>query len=451
MNLRSTLRNVCAILIIGAITVAGVSCGESSLPSSKTARTRAAPAPDLYINLSDDPDAEDTEPFIVINPENSNHIVAAWMKELTTARGPRCWTAASFDGGQTWIRQEVSTPDPARQCFDVSLAFGPNGVLYFLKLSNDVYLHRSTDGGLSWDAPTLVVDRETELLAVDRPWLVVDTSGGPDHGTVHVNTTTLVFNQATPHVYMKRSTDGGATFSALTQLDSLTDSPARPTPFSTLSVGAGGLVAVAWRSYEGTCIACFGAALSTDGGRSFFNTNLPLVQRDSPATEESAPFATVAVDPSRIGTASAVWRDTRFSSDGAVTDIAFSRTTDSGASWSEPSRLNDDPTSNGVFQDRQWLAYAPDGTLIAIWRDRRHGGPGFGVGADLYASWSTDGGATFAPNLRLSPESSDTATSSSKDSFYNVAALDGLAVALWVPFVNGKRDVVLARFRYDKR
>ena len=115
-------------------------------------------------------------------------------------------------------------------------------------------------------------------------------------------------------------------------------------------------------------------ARSTDGGATFApNATLFAIQQ--------APFMlpgehwrqftyhSLAYDPARSGLI-LVWPDYR---DAAANgeDILFSRSTDTGASWTAPARLNDDPP--GVVKD-QWfpvVAAAPDGRLTALWLDRR--------------------------------------------------------------------------------
>jgi uncharacterized repeat protein (TIGR01451 family) len=52
-------------------------------------------------------------------------------------------------------------------------------------------------------------------------------------------------------------------------------------------------------------------------------------------------------------------------------DIYFARSTDGGASWGPQVRLNDDPIGNGMDQFQPQLSVAPDGRVAAMWFDRR--------------------------------------------------------------------------------
>jgi hypothetical protein len=92
------------------------------------------------------------------------------------------------------------------------------------------------------------------------------------------------------------------------------------------------------------------------------------------------------------------------------TDIMFQYSGDNGATWTAPARLNDDHTATSQFMP----AIAVDQTTgdVAIsWYDSRNdlgsGGPGDTDGipnddAQIWATYSTNGGVTFAPNFQVS-------------------------------------------------
>jgi len=81
--------------------------------------------------------------------------------------------------------------------------------------------------------------------------------------------------------------------------------------------------------------------------------------------------------------------------DGA--DVYLTRSTNGGATWSTPLRLNDDSTAND-----QWLpfvAVAPNGAVAVSWYDRRLDPQNLLI--DLFMRISTDGGASFGENLKI--------------------------------------------------
>jgi hypothetical protein len=104
----------------------------------------------------------------------------------------------------------------------------------------------------------------------------------------------------------------------------------------------------------------------------------------------------------------AVWTQAPLHS--SNTDIMFQYSRDNGNTWAKPVRLNDDHTANSQF----FPAIAVDqatGDVAASWydcrNDRGRGGPGDTDGipnndTQFWAIYSTTGGATFAPNFRVS-------------------------------------------------
>jgi hypothetical protein len=95
------------------------------------------------------------------------------------------------------------------------------------------------------------------------------------------------------------------------------------------------------------------------------------------------------VDPAR-STLYVTWSDFR---NGDV-DVFLSRSTDHGATWSAPRRVNDDPVHDGADQFFQWLAVDPiTGALYVQFYDRRADPANRATRVTL--ARSTDGGRTF--------------------------------------------------------
>ena len=130
--------------------------------------------------------AFDGEPYIVVNPVNSQNLVAAWMG-LKLSNGMfkiAIKTRASFDAGNTWSTT-IALPHmgTAYGSADPSLAFDKNGLLYVCYIdyqkspdSGGIYVARSVDGGLNWDTPSKAFDMYDDgtKKPIDRAWLVVD-------------------------------------------------------------------------------------------------------------------------------------------------------------------------------------------------------------------------------------------------------------------------------------
>ena len=82
-------------------------------------------------------------------------------------------------------------------------------------------------------------------------------------------------------------------------------------------------------------------------------------------------------------------------------DVMFARSTDGGATFSNPVRVNDDPVDNGASQWFGTLSVAPNGRIDVIWNDTRNDPTS--ETSQLFYTYSTDGGESFAENQVASP------------------------------------------------
>ena len=116
--------------------------------------------------------------------------------------------------------------------------------------------------------------------------------------------------------------------------------------------------------------------------------------------------------------------------------------TDDGATWTAPVRVNDDATTNSQFLP--YVALDPTtGTVAVGFHDCRNdnGVPGPGGtnmipndDAEYYGTFSTDGGATWAPNRRLSGGFSNAAAAANGIDFgdyVGLSAFAGKLYAMW--------------------
>ena len=88
------------------------------------------------------------------------------------------------------------------------------------------------------------------------------------------------------------------------------------------------------------------------------------------------------------------------------TDVFVSRSIDGGSTWSStPYRVNDDPIGNPRDQFFPWIAVKADATVRVTWGDNRLDliNPD-GKDYDIFMAESSDNGATFGANARLSTE-----------------------------------------------
>ena len=164
------------------------------------------------------PTDDTEEPFFAVNPVQPNNIVAAWIQ------GPfqDIIAAVSFDGGHNWQR----VPIPLTVCSggsylaaaDPWLSFAPNGDLYAIDTAgnndvaskNEIFVTKSSDGGLHWSAPTLVSGNVD--LPVDHPSITADPTD-PTAQLVYAIWLGTSSGKRGPAVFA-RTTDGGSTWEA---------------------------------------------------------------------------------------------------------------------------------------------------------------------------------------------------------------------------------------------
>jgi len=82
-------------------------------------------------------------------------------------------------------------------------------------------------------------------------------------------------------------------------------------------------------------------------------------------------------------------------------DVMFARSTDGGVTRSDPVRVNDDPLDSDAWQWFGTMSVAPNGRIDVVWNDTRNSGE---VNlSELYYAYSVDAGATWSPNVPVSP------------------------------------------------
>src|SRR5256714_55407 len=82
-----------------------------------------------------------------------------------------------------------------------------------------------------------------------------------------------------------------------------------------------------------------------------------------------------------------------------TTDVMFVRSTDDGATFSAPVKVNDDPVNPNKWHWFGTFSVAPNGRLDAVWYDTRNASNN--TDSQLFYSFSTDAGVTWSANVSL--------------------------------------------------
>jgi hypothetical protein len=110
----------------------------------------------------------------------------------------------------------------------------------------------------------------------------------------------------------------------------------------------------------------------------------------------------LAVDRSGAGTNNNIYMMASVIPTGSSngSDVMFVRSSDGGATFSAPVRVNDDPVNHSKWHWFGTLSVAPNGRIDSVWLDSRNAANN--TDSQLFYSYSTDGGVTWAPNVAVS-------------------------------------------------
>jgi hypothetical protein len=355
----------------------------------------------------------EVEPHLAINPSNPNHLVAAWQQDRLSDGGARgLATSVSVDGGLTWSARQ---PAPFTQCAggvfarasDPWVAIGSSSVLQigiaFTGAANAVgarsavLVSRSVDGGNSWSAALPLIDDDGTRFFNDKESLTIDST---DPSYVYAVWDRLDAN-GRGITLLARSTDGGVSWSSAV-------------PIFDPGAGRQTIGNVAVTTPDGAVHVFFTELGPSAGNPAVTEGSLNVMRSTNKGVTWSAPvriaqllavgtrlpaqtsvvvrageiLGTFAAHPGN-GTLYAAWQDSRFTS-GARDSIALATSTDGGATWSTPVRVNANAT---VPAFTPTLAVLASGLIGVTYYDFRQAATTTFQPTDLWLAVSRDGAA----------------------------------------------------------
>ncbi|GER59334.1 T9SS type A sorting domain-containing protein [Patiriisocius marinus] len=407
------------------------------------------------LNISTDPVFEG-EPFMAINPLDTNHIIVAWMGWVNVSEKIKIKSRASFDGGATW--SEIVTLDHAvagNTSADCSIAFAPNGTVYISYIDSTgtdsspilggVYLSKSQDNGLTFSAPSEVlnINVDPDRIPVDRPWMVVDTSSGPNSGTIYITTMNVSGAAPSYHPYVSISNDGGTTFN-WQELDAPNwlsgDLISRPMP--TPSVTSAGEFLAVYPSYvpSQNLLPQFVLVSSSDAGTTL-NHNMVFAEVvDSSNDPLPKKGYLLRSNPSNPNNSVFVY----LSEIEGDLDVMLRETLDGGLTWGSAVRVNDDVVSNGKMQDLLWADFNNSGDLIVSWRDRRNSdGATYETASEIWAAFRGEGANEFEANFQVTDQTVpyESVLAAAGNDFMNIQLEGTIVHTIWGDPRNGNLTI----------
>ena len=395
------------------------------------------------------------EPSIAVNPVNRANMVIGWRQfNSVTSNFRQGGWAYTLNKGASWTFPGVLTPGTFRS--DPVIDVDASGNFYYQSLKSDFTMDvfKSVDGGATWGSPV-------PSYGGDKNWFVIDRTGGTGNGIQYG--IWQRFASCCGFNVLTRSINGGQSFQAPVSVGMW------PT-FGMLAVGPGGTLYAA--GVDGTTTQDFNQfvlARSTSPPSpgtppvlvgTPINLGGSMDLQDEPNPVGLLGQATVSTDSSNGPTRGNVYVMASVLQ-GAELDVNFVRSVDGGLTFSAPVRVNDDPGQPPVAGGNaptssfnwHWLAahaVAPNGRIDAIWYDTRDSG--FSNLSRLYYAYSWDAGATWSPNVAVSPQFNSLVgwPQQQKMGDYSTLVSDatGTDVAYAATF-NGEQDVYYVRLFPD--
>jgi len=443
--------------------------------------------PDVRVSPALDADPHD-EPSIVTSAVDDQVLVGASKVILGAGTGDpnrspsRVVYYSSSDGGATWLTSLLSLQTNEKM-FDITsdpaVACDADGNFYLSVLmvdshdsgnfDNGAYVFKSTDNGRTFGnpIPAFVDIADPEPKLADKPSIAIDTSpSSPFRNSVYV--AWVEIDPGHDSIRISHLRPGDAGFSPQKSISHSGDMRG-----PSVGIGPNGEVCVAWEGIGDPKTLLFNE--SNDGGETFlpptiapggdFKIHSFVGSLSSPnatiqiaGVPRMASFPSIDVDRSsgpHRGTIYVVWAETTNSHDADILLMPIAPFDGVTVRVGPIVRVNND--SSGADQFFPSVNVDPStGVVYVAFYDRRDTG-GFAVNA--YLARSSDGGATFPDNFKISSAQSNPQIQASIRSangegiglgdYIGLSAIRGRARVAWTDTRDGKQEIFLGEADFD--
>ena len=399
----------------------------------------------IMINNVASPESEYTpsEPTILINPYNQNHMVAGSNVDNYYY---------SFDGGLTWSVNTLKSSEYG-VWGDPSIVMDSYQHFYYFHLTKDpkdgkwydrMICQKSEDEGITWDDPGTYFGMNPPHLQ-DKEFAALDLTYSPYRNNIYAAWTQCgqsidedkgTSNNPIPssgtHILFSRSTNEGISWSnaiSISKIPGKDCANAGETLLGALPcVGINGEVYVCWSSPNGLMLN-----KSTNGGIGWLENEIKTAalpsgfEYEMPGIYRCFGFPSMSCDMSDgnyKGTLYICWSDKR--ADSLDADVWIIKSIDGGITWSQPHKVNDDTSGRNQFFS--WMTIDQStGYVYVVFYDRRNYDDGR---TDVYIGRSADGGETFI-NERVSESPFTPVSSTFMGDYIGISAVNGTVRPIW--------------------
>ncbi len=400
-------------------------------------------AQSAYRNIMITNENSPDEPTVVINPNNTNHIVAACNIDSYFF---------SFDGGYTWGIRKLESKFGVWG--DPCLVFDTKENLYYFHLalangfSNDrIVCQKSEDGGITWTAVDTAIGQNPPHMQ-DKEWACIDVTNSPFRDNIYLAWTqcgqgdyainkdegTHTPDETKPKtdIFFSSSSDQGVSWEQPKIISTTPGAACTDVPNTLLgvtsTVGPDGQLYECWSSGKGIIFN-----RSTDGGATWLEKEITIdllpagFKYDVPGIYRCFGFPSIACDRSggtENGKIYVSWTDQRNGPED--TDIWFSFSSDGGSHWSKAKRVTNDPRGTQQFCSAMTIDQS-DGNLYFLYYNRPDSATEM---TEVYIAKSNNGGAAFTCE-RISESPFIPGESTFFGDYISIAAINGVVRPVW--------------------
>ena len=376
-----------------------------SIIYAKSVKGTKDDSPDVPVtgatNVSESENSLFVDPSDNENLLNSNNSTSWSGGSVGTLYGANYFT--SFDGGLNWGGSAQGAG--GGNSGDPTTAINLDGSRWYVNYITNAYgqgIAYSTNAGTSWS--TAIIAPNPGSLA-DKNHMWIDNSPTSSYEGYLYAAWTPFGGGNDSEIVLSRSTNGGVNWSSQVNISSAVNAGSHNQGVN-LQTGPNGEVYAAWTIYDAwpQDEKAIGFAKSTDGGATFqpaeriINNIRGIRNTETSKNHRVNSFPVMAVDISGgqyNGNIYVVW--TNIGVPGVNTgndiDVYMLRSEDGGDTWSDPIRVNQDPSGQGKEHYFPWITCDPEtGILSAIFYDDRNVNSNQ---CEVYCANSFDAGETW--------------------------------------------------------